>query len=347
MTAIAPLSLPPDAPVKRAVEILDGNPAHIALVVDETGRLLGTITDGDVRRGLLKGAGIETPVERVMQRQPVTAPLGTGREAAVAIMRRRMILQLPLLDAEGRVASLELLERDETAAATWVVLMVGGEGRRLRPLTADTPKPLLPVGGQPLAETILRRFAEQGFRRFFLSINYKADLFRRHFGDGAALGVAVDYLEEAEPRGTAGSLTLLPQRPPGPIVVMNGDLLTAVDFRYLLDFHRDSGAAATLCVREYALQVPYGVARLDGQRLLSLDEKPSESVFVNAGIYVLSPEVLELIPPSGLYHMTTLLQDLVAGGREVAACPLREYWLDIGRLEDLERAQEEFKQVFG
>lgn len=344
---IADLLLPPDAPVKRAAQILDASRAHIALVVDGDGRLLGTVTDGDVRRGLLRGASVETPVAEVMAARPVTAPEGTTREAAVALMRRKAILQLPLLDAGGRVVALELLERDETAADTWVVLMVGGEGRRLRPLTDDVPKPLLPVGGQPLAETILRRFADQGFRRVFLSVNYKAELFRRHFGDGAALGIELDYLEETEPRGTAGSLALLPGKPPGPVIVMNGDLLTSVDFRHLLDFHRDGGAAATLCVREYALQVPYGVARLEGQRLLALDEKPSESVFVNAGIYVLSPEALARIPASGFYHMTTLLQDLVRDGREVAACPLREYWLDIGRLEDLERAQDEYKQVFG
>ena len=337
--------LAPQATLRDAVAAIDAGEARIGLVCNAEGALVGTITDGDIRRALLRGAGLDAPVAAAMNPKPITAPRDTRRDRALALMRKHAILQLPLVDNAGQVCELVLFE-PEPVDGVWVVLMAGGEGRRLQPLTENTPKPLLPVGGQPLIETLVRRFAEQGFRRLFLSVNYRAGQFQEHFGDGSAFGLSIEYLQETEPRGTAGSLCTLPPNS-RPIIVMNADVLTSVDFRHLLAFHSEQRASATMCVREYVLQVPYGVVELDGQALRSITEKPKQSLFVNAGIYALSPEAVARIPARGRYDMTTLFERLIADQARAAVFPLREYWLDIGRMADLERAREEFPAIFG
>ncbi len=342
-------SVGPKDSIRAAIEAIDSNTVKILLVVDGEDRLLGTVTDGDVRRGLLRGVSLDDPVDTVMNSHPVSHAVSGSREEALQVMQEKMIGQIPILNPEGRVVELQTQEELQfpAVAETWVVLMVGGLGTRLRPLTEDTPKPMLKVGDKPLLETIVRSFARQGFRRFFLCVNYRADLFKDHFGDGAELGIRIDYLHEDRRLGTAGALRLLPEKPPGPVIVMNGDLLTSVDFRHLLDFHNTQSADATMCVRDYHLEVPYGVAVIDDQRLVAISEKPRHHFFVNAGIYVLSPESLEVIPPSGPYHMTELFQALIDGGQGTTVFPIREYWLDIGRVNDLERAQGDFDSVFG
>jgi dTDP-glucose pyrophosphorylase len=335
----------PEATLREAVAAIDAGEARIGVVCDAQGVLLGTITDGDVRRALLRGASLDTPVAQAMNPAPITAAVGTRRDRALALMRKHAILQLPLVDKAGRVCELVLFDQ-QTVDDIFIVLMAGGEGRRLQPLTDDTPKPLLPVGGQPMIETLVRRFEEQGFRRIFLSVNYRAEQFQGHFGDGSAFGVSVSYLHESEPRGTAGSLSAMPPLT-RPIIVMNADVLTSVDFRHLLAFHAEQRAAATMCVREYVLQVPYGVVEIDGQSLRAIAEKPKQSLFVNAGIYVLSPQAVAHIPRGGRYDMTTLFEELIADGQRAAVFPLREYWLDIGRMADLERARAEYPAIFG
>jgi dTDP-glucose pyrophosphorylase/CBS domain-containing protein len=337
--------LAPTATLRQAVTAIDGADAKIVIVRDECGALVGTVTDGDVRRGLLRGLALDATVAEVMNRRPITAPAGTGWERAHALMRQHAVRQLPLLDDAGQVVELMLFEK-EPVDGVWIVLMAGGEGRRLQPLTDDTPKPLLPVGGKPLIESLVRRFADQGFRHIFLSVNYRAAQFHAHFGNGSAFGVRIEYLIEAEPRGTAGSLSALPGTA-HPIIVMNGDVLTSVDFRHLLAFHSEQRASATMCVREYAFRVPYGVVELDGQSLRSIIEKPNQSFFVNAGIYVLSPEAIARIPPHGRYDMTTLFERLIVEMDRVAVFPLREYWVDVGRMADLERARNEYASIFG
>lgn len=336
------------SPVRDAIQRIDTGALHIALVVGNENRLLGTVTDGDVRRGLLRGVSLDDPVERVMNRTPVTVSVGEGRPEALRLMREMEIHQVPVVDPEGRVVGLETHDEwlSREPAETWVVLMVGGLGKRLRPLTDETPKPLLKVGGRPLIETIVQSFASQGFRNFFLSVNYRAQLFEAHFGDGEQHGVSIDYLHEDQQLGTAGALRLLPGRAPGPLIVMNGDLLTSVDFRHLLAFHRAQGSVATMCVRDYNFDVPYGVALIEDHRLIGLSEKPRHHFFVNAGIYVLEPEALDLIPPDGAFHMTQLFQMLIDQERATTVFPIREYWLDIGQVADLERAQGDFQAVF-
>lgn len=283
-----------------------------------------------------------------MNRSPRFLTNGFSRAAAAEMMRRLSIHQLPVVDSDGRVVGIELFDElvAPQDAATWVVLMAGGLGTRLRPLTENVPKPMIPVGGRPLLETIVRNFESQGFREIFLSVNYKSDVIRTHFGDGLNFGVSIGYLVEEKRLGTAGALSLLPNRPPGPIVVMNGDLLTSVNFRQLVEFHREQGALATMCVREYAFQVPYGVVQTEGSRLSAVIEKPVHNFFVNAGVYVIEPAALDLIPSGEFFDMPQLFERITSGGGTASVFPIHEYWLDIGRFDDLERAQDDFRRVF-
>lgn len=337
-----------DTPILKAIEIIDKGAAKIALVADHQELLLGTVTDGDIRRGILNGISLEEPVERVMNSHPLTARTEERRETILAIMKLKRLQHIPIVDREGRITGVELLENLVQADIrdNLVVLMVGGLGSRLRPLTEQFPKPLLKVGTKPILETILENFMEYGFRRFYLSVNYKSDMIEEYFGDGSRWGIDIRYIHENKQLGTAGALSLLPEKPNLPIFVMNGDLLTKVNFAQLLNFHRSQGAQATMCVREYDFQVPYGVVSVDGHKLTAIKEKPVQHFFVNAGIYVLEPDVLDLIPQDDFFDMPTLFHKLIELQCESAVFPLREYWIDIGRLDDYEKANSEFTEVF-
>ena len=339
----------PEASVLDAVGTIDRGGMQIALVVDGNGRLQGTVTDGDVRRGVLRGVKLDEPVSTVMNAGAVSVPANEGRGAAFGLMRAHAIHQIPVVDDAGRVVGLEWIDElfQPPGDDTWVVLMAGGLGERLRPLTEAVPKPMIPIGGRPLLETIVRNFQAQGYRRLFLSVNYMSAMIRDHFGDGSQFGVRIEYVEEPSRMGTAGALGLLPERPSGPILVMNGDLLTSVNCHSLMRFHHDHDAKATMCVREYTSQVPYGVLEIDGHRLVGIVEKPVKSFFVNAGVYVIAPEVLDLIPKDSPFDMPQLFEAVIAQGDEAVVFPIREYWLDIGHLDDLEQARLEYGQAFG
>lgn len=334
----------PDTTLGEAIAKVDSAGLQVALVLAADTSLLGILTDGNIRRAILAGKGLQVPVSTVMNVRPTTVTASTPRDEMLALMRRKVLHHLPVVDDAGRIVGLVTL--DEIIGAShrpnWVVLMAGGLGTRLQPLTDDCPKPLLEVGGKPILETILESFAEQGFKQIFLSVNYKAEMIRNHFGSGDRWGVQVEYLHEGPHLGTAGALSLLPERPTAPVVVMNGDLLTRPNFDNILQFHLAQGAVATMVVREYDFQVPYGVVRLNGTRIESIEEKPVQKFFVNAGIYVLSPKALEYLPAGTCFDMPVLFEQLVAAGKTVSAYPLREYWLDIGRLDDFERAQREW-----
>jgi dTDP-glucose pyrophosphorylase len=337
-----------DATIREAIRAIDESALQIALIVDIEQRLLGTVTDGDVRRGLLRGTALDTPVAEIMNRDPIACPVTLGREAALAVMRGSDVKQVPLVDDSGRVVGLELIGDviKRTPRANWVVLMAGGLGQRLRPLTADCPKPMLPVGGTPILEIILKNFVRQGFERFFLAVNYKAEMVRRHFGDGSRWGVAIDYIEERDKLGTAGALGLLPERPREPLVIMNGDLLTAINFTSMLEFHAEHQATATMAVREHTVEVPFGVIDLADDYLAGLTEKPRYSWFINAGVYVIEPSVLDLVEPGLALDMPALFERVLKRNDKIAAFPIREYWRDIGRLEDLERASVDYPAAF-
>lgn len=339
--------LSPQDSLRQAIEVIDQAALKIGLVVDEQGKLLGVVTDGDIRRTLLAYRHLDVPVEEVMNTQPVVAL----RDEPISVLRTRMlqksILQLPIVDEQGRLVGLETLSDlvQPEIKKNPVLLMAGGFGTRLRPLTHDTPKPLLKVGGKPILEHILEGFLEEGFRKFYISVHYKAEMIKAYFGDGSRWGCDMTYLEENEPLGTAGCLQLLPQVPEQSMIVMNGDLLTKVNFSKLLAFHEQESAYATLCVRDYSYQVPFGVVETEGNRLVSIEEKPTQHFFVSAGIYVLSPDFVRSVP-EGYQDIPQLFQKARCGGKPVCVFPLHEYWLDIGRMDDFQRAQQECGAVF-
>ena len=349
MSVLSNILVSPEVDMLQALLRIEQGSAQIVLVVDGEGRLLGTVTDGDVRRAILRGVRLDASVATAMNKGPMTIEEGASQEAAIALMRERIIHQLPVVDAKRRVVGLITLDAvlRTLRADTTVVLMAGGLGSRLRPLTESTPKPLLPIGGRPLLEITIDNLARQGFGRFLLSVNYKAEMFREHFGNGQRFGVEIDYLKETEQLGTAGALRLLPSRPGTPILVMNGDILTALDARLLMLHHREHGAPATMCVREYDWKVPYGVVSIDEKgRLTNFEEKPTRREFVNAGIYVIAPETIDLLPPSGAADMPMLFRRIAEGLALPAVYRLREYWLDIGHLDDLHRARDELPSLF-
>lgn len=339
----------PQKSVLHALRIIDNGAMQIALVVDGEQRLLGTITDGDIRRGILKGVSLEESVVTIMNSNPIVGYAGETQEQLIKRMILSRIRHLPVVNHRNQLVDFEIyqdittFEEKENA----VVIMAGGLGTRLRPLTDRCPKPLLRVGGKPLLETILDNFKMQGFRKFYFSVNYKADMIINYFGNGSSFGVDIHYLHESERMGTAGALTLLPGKQTAPLIVMNGDLLTKINYSHLLQFHHDQNSHATMCLRDYELQIPYGVVEVDQQKLIGLKEKPIYRYFVNAGIYVLNPEVLDLLPQNTYFDMTYLFEKLIAQNYETSAFPIREYWIDIGKLDDFDRANSDFTEVFG
>jgi dTDP-glucose pyrophosphorylase len=349
MTEWQPLIISPTSPLRDALDIINARDAKIALVCDENGKLVGTVTDGDVRRALLADQDLRTPVAAAMNKSPATASPDTARDAVRARMHALHILQVPVVDADGRPVGLHLLAELDAPKEhpNWVVLMAGGRGQRLHPLTESLPKPMLTMGGRPILETILMSFVEQGFRRFYVSVNYRAEAIREHFGDGSKWGAKIEYLHETESMGTAGSLSLLPSVPTAPVLVMNADLLTKMNFEAMLNHHHAHNASATMCVREYSMQVPFGVVKFDHERITELVEKPVSSYFINAGIYLLSPSALARIPHATRYDMPSLFTDLIANGQPCCSFPIHEYWIDIGRFSDLEQAHREFEMHFG
>ena len=339
--------LAPHDTLLTAIERMDGVRRKLLVVVDGERRLLGTLTDGDIRRGLMRRIEMDAPVREVMNLDPVALRTGGSEAEAVRRLSDRGVQLAPMLDAEGRVIGLYPDAIGISATRdTLVVIMAGGRGVRLAPLTQNCPKPMLKVAGRPLLETIIERLRDQGFWRFRLAVNYLAQMIEDHFGDGSSMGIEVRYLREDHPRGTAGALALLDEPLDGPMLVMNGDLLTRMSFSDLIDFHTDLGAQASLCVREHAFQAPHGVAEIDGSRLVSLREKPTFRWQANAGVYCLNPAVLARVPAHGPYDMPELLAALAADGQTVGAYPIHEYWLDIGRPPDFENAQTDFGAVF-
>ena len=338
----------PDTSIRTLIERFTTRAEQIGIVVDEHQRLLGTVTDGDLRRGILRGVTTDAPVREIMNTEPRTLSIDQPRDDITGFMRRERVRHLPVVDFAGRAVDLITLDKllGPTPQPYPVVIMAGGEGTRLRPLTEHTPKPMLDVGGQPILETIIRRCAAAGFSQFFLSVNYRADVIKHHFADGRNLGVQITYLHEMTPLGTAGALGQLPAGLDTPVLVLNGDVLTKMDPARLIDFHRDAEAAATMGVREYEFQIPYGVVDIDDSEIRGLREKPVSRQFINAGIYVLDRAALDLLPEDAASDMPALFAACRAAGLKTMAFPIREYWIDIGHLDDYRRANEDFPVIF-
>lgn len=333
------LTVLPDASVRECIALISENGRRIALVVTVDGLLAGVVTDSDIRRGVLRGVDLEGPVSEIMNPTPIVASPTEHRDAVLARITANSIHHIPIVDGGGRVTGLITLEdllETRSAVSTPVVLMAGGRGQRLLPLTRDVPKPMLPVGGVPLIEIILRRLASQGLRRVHVSVNYLADVIIDYIGDGSRFGVSVEYLHESKPLGTAGALAGLVDRVDEPFIVMNSDLLTHVDLLGMIAFHRNNGGAATVGVREHMFEIPYGVVDVDGAAVRAITEKPQHRSLVNAGVYVLDPGTLRLLEREEYKDMPTLLDEVMASGQTVAAFPIHERWIDVGRPEDLE-----------
>lgn len=339
----------PDMPIVKAIEVIDQGELQIALVVNENRQLQGTVTDGDIRRAILRQLSLDEPVTQIMNRNPRFVFRGQPRQIAVSLMRNSKIRQIPVVDEDLCVLGMEIADEllNPLPRENLVILMAGGLGQRLHPLTASCPKPLLRIGGKPLLETILDSFIEQGFKYFFISVNYKAEMIMEHFGDGSRWGVDIKYLRENKRLGTAGALGLIPIKPQVPVLLMNGDILTKINYGQLLEFHKKNRSDATVCIKEQHSQIPYGVITVDQNRLKQIDEKPAQHFFINAGLYVLNPEVLHYVPLDSHFDIPDLLRVLLENGKEIAAFPIREYWIDIGRFDDYEKANNEFAEVFG
>lgn len=341
------LSLSTTASLKDALKLLDATAKQITLVVDDQQRLLGTLTDGDIRRALLRDVALSAPVTQVMNVTPV---IGLEDEHLLAWRQKlqgRSVRHLPIVNAAGVLIGLYYDRPVALSCLPYpVVLMLGGLGTRLRPLTQTVPKPMLKVGNRPILEHIMETLVSQGFNEFYFCINYLGYMIRDHFGQGEKWGVTIHYVEESKRMGTAGALSLLPHAMQTPFLVMNGDLLTKLDFKALMDFHVAQKAVATMCVREHEHQVPYGVIELNDHRIARVVEKPVYRYWVNGGIYVLSPQALEFVPKDEFFDMPTLVDQLIERQLTVGAYQMQDYWLDIGQMPDFERAQTDFDAQF-
>ena len=348
MKNIEVIKLKQNATIKEALGIIDSGAMQIALVVDDNDKLLGTLTDGDIRRGILRGLDLDSSIETIVFKEPAVAKISSTKEEILKIALSKKLHQIPIVDDNGIVLDLKEIEElvEPKIKTNRVILMVGGLGTRLRPLTQDTPKPMLKVGNKPILQTIVEKFAEYGFINITMCVNFNASIIRDYFSDGKEFGVNIDYVLEQKRMGTAGALSLLKERPSEPFFVMNGDLLTNVNFEHIFNYHMLNKATATMCVREYDYEVPYGVVEMNDNKIKQIVEKPVQKFFVSAGIYMLSPEILDLIPQDEFYDMPTLFEKLIKLSKNVISFPIREYWLDIGRMEEYQRANEEYKEVF-
>ena len=338
----------PDVSIEETIRVIELASLRVALVVDEYEQLLGTVTDGDIRRALLNKISLTSKVEEIMNPNPKVAEIGTPRHTVIALMEQHNLLSIPLLN-NGKLVGLETIQKSLTCNRNEspVFLMAGGFGKRLSPLTDNCPKPLLNVGGKPILEIILEGLIQCGFYRFYISTHYKSEMIREYFCDGNKWGVEIEYVHEESPLGTGGALGLLPKDLPQlPIIMMNGDILTKVDYSALLHYHNNNNSIATMCVREYEYQVPYGVIEAQGNQVIAMVEKPIKKFFVNAGIYVIDRELVELVKPNMVIDMPSLLEHGLEHGKTVSMFPLHEYWLDIGKMNDFERAQGDYLESF-
>jgi dTDP-glucose pyrophosphorylase len=348
MKNIEAFKLLKNSTMREALQAIDKGAMKIAVVVDAENHLEGVLTDGDIRRGLLNGMTLESCIENIVQKNPVVCYINESKEEILSKSLGKKIYHLPVLDLQQRVVGVEdidaLLEKKPKRNS--VVLMVGGLGTRLHPLTKELPKPMLKVGNKPILETIINNFKLYGFTEIILSVNYKAEILKEYFGNGKKFGVNITYIHEDKRLGTAGALGLMKELLREPFFVMNGDLLTNVNFEHFLNFHEENSSVATMAVREYESQIPFGVIKQQDGKIEAIVEKPVQRHYVNAGIYVLNPEVLEYINGEEFYDMPTLFEDLIAAKKEPLSFPIHEYWLDIGQMHQLKQAREEYGTIF-
>lgn len=328
--------------IREVLKVIDSEALQLALVVDLDNRLLGTVTDGDIRRALINDLPLSHPITEIMFTTPTVVDYSISKAEVLELMNAKQLHSIPILD-NGIVVGLETIHHvtQKNKYDNPVFLMAGGFGTRLKPLTDNCPKPLLKVGDKPILETVLLSFIKAGFHNFYISTHYLPEMIREYFGNGEKWEVSINYVHEELPLGTGGALGLLPKDLPElPVIMMNGDVLTKVDLEALLTFHNGNNADATICVREYEYQVPFGVIESEGNVIKSMVEKPIQRFHVNAGIYVVSRKIIEQVNNNEVVDMPTLLERYL--GDNVLMFPFYEYWLDIGRMDDFKRAQIDF-----
>lgn len=338
----------PTTSIREALEIIDKEALRVALVVLGCDTLVGMVTDGDVRRGILKGVELTDPVEKIMNSSPLSANASLSTAELKKLMQERQILSLPLVDDKGRLVGLKTLydtlnveKRDNP-----VFIMAGGFGTRLKPLTDHCPKPMLKVGGKPMLEILISNFINHGFYKFYISTHYLPEVIMDHFGDGSKFDIEITYVHEEQPLGTAGALSLLPDSlPKEPLIMINGDILTNVDFAKVLDFHTKQKSDATMCVRDYEIKVPFGVIEGEGHEITEIVEKPTYRYFVNAGIYIISNDIIASLPNNEYLDMPTLFENKQSSGFKTLKFPIHEYWLDVGRHDDFNKAQTDIYEL--
>jgi dTDP-glucose pyrophosphorylase len=332
--------LPANTTIKKAIQNLDQNAIKIVLVANETGLLEGTISDGDIRRGLLKGLSMDSPITSIIGRNPLVVTPELRRKLVMELMVANRIYQIPVVDEQHHVIGLHLWDEITMlpARSNLMVIMAGGRGIRLSPLTEDCPKPLLSVAGKPMLEHIIERAKHEGFNQFVLAIHYLGHMIEEYFGNGDRLGVKIDYLREESPLGTAGALGLINSLPDASFVVTNGDVITDIRYGELLDFHTKHAAVATMAVRVHEWQHPFGVVQTQGVDIIGFEEKPIDRSHINAGVYALDPEALNVLTANEHCDMPTLFERLQAKVQRTVAYPMHEPWLDVGRPDDLKQA---------
>lgn len=348
MKKIDKIKLSKDATIREAFVVIEDGAMKVALVVDEDNRLVGTVTDGDIRRGMLDGMSIDDSIESIIFRTPTVCRVTDSKESIIQTAIKRKFYQIPIVDDEDRLVGIEEIDElvKSPRRSNRVVLMAGGLGKRLGELTQSTPKPMLHVGNKPILETIIENFAKHGFTNIILSVNHLSYVISDYFGDGSDFGVSIEYVHEAKRMGTAGSLGLMRKSLTEPFFVMNSDLLTNINYEHLHDYHIAHNAVGTMGVREYDFQVPYGVVNINNGNISSIDEKPIHKFFVSAGVYMISPEVLDFIPNDQFFDMPSLFEKMIGSEMKTISFPIREYWLDIGRLNDFKKANDDYFEVF-
>lgn len=339
--------LPIDSTFKDAIRCLNDSSMKIALVVNAQGVLEGTISDGDIRRGLLKGLDLGSSIESITHRNALVVPPSFGRDMVMQLMRSNQLQQIPVVDEQQRVVGLHLWNEITTPPPrdNLMVIMAGGKGTRLMPHTENCPKPMVLVAGKPMLQHIIERSQQEGFNHFVLAINYLGHMIEEYFGDGSRFGVKIDYLREQASLGTVGALSLLAQRPEASFVVTNGDVITDIRYGELLDFHIRHDATATMAVRVHEWQHPFGVVQIKGVDIVGFEEKPIARTHINAGVYALSPDALDELIHGGHCDMPTLFERIQAKLLRTVAYPMHEPWLDVGKPEDLKLARDQGEQL--
>ncbi len=328
--------LPPSATIGQAIRNLNEVAIRIVMVVNKAGVLVGTVSDGDIRRGLLKGLDMNSSISSVVRSSALVVRPEMGRDIVMQLMQANKIHQVPIVDEYHHVVGLHLWDVITTPLmrSNLMVIMAGGKGARLLPHTENCPKPMLPVAGKPMLEHIIDRAKSDGFTNFVLAIHYLGQMIVDHFGNGEGMGVRIDYLREESPLGTAGALSLLKPTPNHPFVVTNGDVITDIRYGEVLDFHIRHAATATMAVRQHEWRHPFGVVQTKGVKIVGFEEKPISRSHINAGVYVLDPAALNVLTPNAHCDMPTLFERLQLSDSHTVAYPMHEPWLDVGRPED-------------